>query len=363
MIFFLTILILPLLIGIAAKLISKQICWKEFAIICGTQVVVAGVSAAICYYQSTSDTEIWNSSVASKKQEWVSCSHSYSCNCRTVYSGSGKNRTSSTKCDTCYEHSNDWAWAVYDKIGHRFEINRVDRRGTSEPPRFTATQMGEPTSRGHSYENYIKAAPDTLFRHQGQVKKYQGRIPTYPDSTWDYYRLDRLVLVNGAEVPDRNYWRDDISQLNADIGSSKQANIIVVVTKNMPPDYFYALEQAWVGGKKNDIIAVVNLNASRKADWVQVMAWDNNELLKVKIRDELMDKTTIERWDVVDVLKWNIEKYRQRKPMADFEYLTASITPTMAQWIVTIIIGSIISIALSIFLHHAEVFPEYRNHY
>lgn len=358
MIFFLGILLVPLLIASIAKLVSKDICWKEFGVLVVVQLLVAGASACICYYQSFGDTEIHNSSVSSKRREYVSCSHSYSCHCRESCSGSGKNRSCYQVCDTCYEHSNDWDWAVYSVIGERFEIDRIDRRGTNEPSRFTSTQMGEPTSRTYSYDNYVKAAPDSLFRHQGQVEKYLKYIPEYPMGIYDYYRLNRLVLINGTQVTDPDYWRNDISQLNADVGAKKQTNVIVVIAHDMPPDYFYALEQAWVGGKKNDVVVVLNLNTSRKADWVQVMSWESNEIFKIKVRDELMVKETIERWDVIDVLKRNILQYHQRKPMADFEYLTASVTPSVTQWLVTILIGAAISIALSIVMHNNEAFDE-----
>lgn len=363
MILFFTAFACALAIALIAKLVFKGICWKEFGVMLGVQLIVAGISAAICYHQTLADEETINSYVVNKKQNWVSCRHSYSCNCRTVSSGSGKNKTSYVKCDTCYEHSNDWDWDVYDAIGRVFTIDRVDRRGTREPPRWTAVQMGEPTARTQSYDNYVKAAPDTLFRHQGLVEKFAGKIPEYPQDRYDYYRMDRLVRVNGAQVEDPQYWNADISQLNAEMGTKKQANVVVVVTRDMPQEYFFALEQAWVGGKKNDVILVVNLDHNRKPTWASVMAWESNEIFKIKVRDEIMDRPTVDRWDVVDVLKRNIVQYHVRKPMKDFEYLTASIVPSTGQWLATLIIGFIIGLGLAVFFHHNEVFPDYRRRY
>jgi hypothetical protein len=361
MIFFTCILLVPLLVMAVAYLLSKKICYKEVIALVGVQLVVAGTSASICYYQATDDVEVWNSYVAKKDRERVSCSHSYPCNCRPSCSGSGKNRTCHQVCDTCYRHPYDYDWAVYTAIGERMEIERVDSQGTQEPKRWTAVQMGEPTSRLHSYENYVKAAPDTLFRHQVDTEKYP--IPAYPSRVYDYYRLTRLVRVNGATVDDPQYWDADIGQLNAEVGSAKQTNFIVVITKDQPPDYFYALETAWIGGKKNDVILVMNLDANKKATWVNVMSWGLNPLFQVKVRDELMEKSSIERWDVIDVMKRNILQYHQRKPMSDFKYLRSSITPSVTQWVVTLLIGLAVSACLSYLFHKHEMFPEYSSRY
>ena len=46
---------------------------------------VAIISGAGAYYQMD-DVEVWNGQVLSKQHERVSCSHSYSCNCRVVTS-------------------------------------------------------------------------------------------------------------------------------------------------------------------------------------------------------------------------------------------------------------------------------------
>jgi hypothetical protein len=155
--------------------------------------------------------------------------------------------------------------------------------------------------------------------------------------------MSRTVFVNGASVEHVQYWNTDLSAVNAELGALKQSNAVLVFVKNLPEDYFYALEQHWVGGKKNDVILVIGLDSSgKKASWVNVLAWENNNLFKVKLRDAILDLDTLERWTVLPMLKDHTVKYHQRKPMKDFEYLTASITPTVTQWIVTLIIQMLI---------------------
>jgi hypothetical protein len=353
---FLVLLAVPVLLALAGWVLTKQVSGKEVACMVGVGVVVAAVSAIFVSCANTHDVEVWNGRVTSKAQETVSCSHSYPCNCHEVCSG-GKNPSCSTVCDTCYEHSHDYDWAVYTSTGEEIDIDRIDSQGVNEPPRWTAVRIGEPVSTTHSYTNYIKASPDSLFRHQGIKDKYQGHIPAYPGNIYDYYRLNRLVLA-GAVVGDSGAWNSQLSELNADLGAAKQVNIIVVLT-NEPPEYFYALEESWIGGKKNDVILVVGLNGDKSPAWAEVMAWTTNQLFKVKLRDDIMDEKAIGVENVITALRTNITKYHQRKPMSDFEYLKSAITPTATQWAVSLMIVFLISLGMLIYFYMEDPF-EYR---
>lgn len=249
---FLIILIVPLLVAILAWILLDGISWKEFVVHVASQLIVAGVSMAIIYNMDTRDTEIWNGWVVSREQKQVSCSHSYECNCRSEEScsGSGKDRscTSRRVCDTCYEHSYDYDWMVYTSNREDIEIDRVDRQGVNTPPRWAAVRLLEPTAVDHTYTSYIKAAPDTLFRHTEVAQKYRATIPKYPLRIYDYYHLNRLVQV-GVSVKDRDVWNRGLEVLNSELGSKKQVNIIVVLT-NQPQEWYYALETAWIGGEE-----------------------------------------------------------------------------------------------------------------
>ena len=63
-------------------------------------MILIAIVFAASYGSAVSDTEIWNGQVVSKERKHGTYEESYDCNCRTVYSGTGKDRTSSTKCDT-----------------------------------------------------------------------------------------------------------------------------------------------------------------------------------------------------------------------------------------------------------------------
>lgn len=354
------LLLVPLILAFVIKLFAKgRITFKEFLVQMAIQAVIAAASAAAVYHQNVADHEFWNGRVTKKEKEWTSCSHSYPCNCRTRCSGSGKSRSCYTSCDTCYSHSNDWDWAIYTTNNERLEIDRVDSQGSEEPPRWTTARVGEPTSLPHSYENFIKAAPGTLFRREADYSKY--KTPAYPKS-YDHYRLDHLVL-DGVQLDEtlRKGWNGDLADINADLYASKKANAIVVLTSE-PSEWFYALERAWIGGKKNDVITVISVDDTGAIRWARVMSWVKDDLLKVKIRDAVTAFGTIALpADINRAIAAEIKAHYVAKPMSDFEYLKSSITPSVTQWVVTMLIGVLIAAITSVFMFHNDLFNEERS--
>lgn len=361
---FFFLLTIPLIVAVLGFVVLKTISWKEFLVQVGVQLVVAAASVGIIYSSNTWDSEILNGTVLSKAQVRVSCSHSYRCRCHSVEScsGSGKDRSCSSheECDTCYQHANDWDWDVISSI-NTLSIDRVDSRGSDEPPRWTAVRLGEPVAVEHSYTNYVKAAPDTLFRHQGLQKKYIKFLPPYPGEVYDYYRLNRLVLVNGAKVSNPQEWNEALAELNGKLGAPRQSNMVVVLAKNLPDDYYYALEEAWVGGKKNDTILVIGVDGVMHPTWAVVMAWSINKLFEVKLRDDIMGETVLTKDNVIAALDRNVSAYYKRKPMADFEYLQASITPTTTQLMWSLICGLMVALGVGYAMHRHDLFDEERR--
>ena len=354
--FFLIVLGVPVAIASLAFVFLKGINWKEFGCIFAACAVIAGSAAGIVACSNKHDTEILNGRVTRKWSEHVSCEHDYRCHCHNVCSGSGKKRSCSEECDTCYEHDYDVDWDVATTVGE-FKIHRVNRQGTKEPSRWTSTVVGEPVSVEHSYDNYVKAAPGTLFRHQGLTEKYAASLPEHPQTIYDYWHVNRLVAV-GVNVDDPAGWNTALMELNADLGAAKQANIIVVIVKNQPQDWYYALEEKWIGGKKNDVVLVTSVDDAMKPQWATVMCWTTNELFKVKLRDDVMNDPVLTRDAAIADLRTNVSQYFVRKPMADFQYLEAEIAPSTTQWVVTLIISLLAGVGLTIFFELNDPFEE-----
>jgi hypothetical protein len=354
----LMLLLIPLLVGLGFYIFSVlrdepysryKITWKEFLI----QVAIVAVLMTVGYYvaqsQSTSDVEVWNAVVAKKTKERVSCQHSYTCNCVTVACGKG---CVTTTCQTCYEHSYDISWYVYTTAGEDFTIDRINRQGTQEPPRWTQVQLGDPTAIRHWFTNYIKANPWSLLNKTKESSKYL--IPEYPLRVYDYHYIDRLVHLDQFDASTE--WNYDLQVLNGSLGVEKKVNIIVVLTKESEA-FSYALQNAWLGGKKNDLIIVIGSKDFHKIDWVRVVSWSHSEIVKVEVRDGLLAIGTLDdREAIMKVLDDEVRSGFVHMNMEDYKYLLAGMEPSeTAMWIL-MVVGILISTGLSWVFYTQDIF-------
>jgi len=332
--------------------LKREITWKEAGLqgSCSILLVIA-IYAALAW-SNVSDKQILNGEVTGKEKNWVSCEHSYSCNCREECSGSGDSRSCSTVCDTCYEHMNDWDWDVYTTVGDE-TIDRIDDRGEEMPPRWDAVKIGEPAAREKRYTNYVLAAPNSLFNMalaEEEAKTKAALIPSYP-KVHDYYRVNRVLSV-GVSVPTADRWNELLNDALRSMGAQYQVNIVLVFVKGQDRSYAQMLERAWLGGKKNDVTIVVGTDGT-KIDWVEAFTFGKtagNAMLAIKLRDNLQELGTTEDPDKgVEVATTAIKQHFTRKQMSDYEYLKAEGGPTTDQ--VTWLIGTIlILLAISSFL-------------
>lgn len=304
------------------KLWTKELNIREYLILLFASITITGFLIGVGSYRNDSDVQIINGQVVSKQMQRVSCSHSYSCNCHTSCSGSGKHRHCSTHCSTCYEHSFDQDWNVYTTVGP-VRINRLDRRGMQEPPRWTAVLIGEPAAATVSYTNYIKAAPESLFH---KVASHRYRVPEYPTNIQDYYRYNRVVSVN-TSLPFAKDLNDTLNYELRKLGPYKQVNIVSVFT-TYDQNFGSVLEQEWLGGKKNDVVVVVGLYSDLKTiRWVKVFSWSKSSLVNYQIEDGLRTMKTFEISNYLAVVTASIKDSFIRRPMSDFQYLEDAVEP------------------------------------
>jgi hypothetical protein len=127
----------------------------------------------------------------------------------------------------------------------------------------------------------------------------------------------------------------------------------VVIAKTGDMNYSNALNAAWLGGKKNDVIVVIGAPEYPKIAWVDVLSWTDQQLFKVQLRDAIRDIGEVDRVKIVPVIHDRILNAFKRKHMAEFEYLKDRIEPSPA-WLWMIgIISAMLSIGLSIFFSRA----------
>lgn len=286
-------------------------------------MILAGIS-----YVSMTDTEILNSQVTSKERKTVSCSHDYKCNCRIVKKKSSDGKTYEEEvCDTCYEHRNDYNWVLHTGLGD-IRIDRIDRQGIHEPPRFTTAKPGDPVAKTHTYVNYIKADENQLLNESTNtlaIEAYKGKLPSYPLNIYDYHYLNR-VIAQGVSVPDLDKWNLAVANMLRTLGPSYQVNTVLVFTSEQNMSYAKALRASWLGGKKNDVVVVVGISQWPQISWVDVFSWSEKEMFKVNIRENISELQNIDQQKVISIISSEISKGYIRAPMRDKKYMVTDRT-------------------------------------
>jgi len=272
------ILLIPVIWLFVAKYVLRTTFnWKELGISVVATMAVTSIVWATGMMSQTSDTEIWNGELTKKERKHGQYTESYRCNCYTTCSGSGKNRSCSEHCSTCYREHYTVKWSGYTTVGN-FSFKSLDRTSRSvykspDPTSYTKCEVGEPASRTHEYTNYVKAVPDSLFHDDSKTaEQFLGKIPSYP-KVYGFYKLNRVLNVD-SKIP-QNIINDiniGLSNELKTLGFAKQVNIIVILTEIDDASYRYAIEKAWLGAKKNDVVVMIGLD-DNKITWVDVMTW------------------------------------------------------------------------------------------
>lgn len=347
MIYFL-LAIIPMVIPFIAKFYFKhEFTIPEMVLACVSPAIVIAIIYAGGTYSEMSDVEVLSGQVTAKERNQVHCRHSYSCNCVTYYTGTGTNKTSHRKCSTCYSHSYDVDWDIISTLG-TISIDTEDRQGLIEPKRWTVVNIGDPYAKTSSYVNYVKGAKDSLFN----LEKYNNNsklngVPEYPSNIFDLYKINRGVDI-GANVNNLQEINDGLSNILRTLGGAKQVNIVMAIT-NKPRDFAFVIRDKWLGGKKNDVIIIIGAANYPKIDWVEVFSWSKNQMVNIKLRDNITELGSITSVNsLMDVINNDISSYFVRKSMQEFEYLESQVQPsnTVIYW--ALCIGILLSISLTI---------------
>lgn len=354
------LLLFPLVWPFIAKLIwARDFSWAEVGVNIGVVVTLITGLFFLGHMAKTSDTEIWNGQITGKSRVHGQYTESYDCHCHTVSSGSGKNRSSRTVCQTCYREHYTVTWDLASTLG-RIGVDREDWTSSGvyllpNPKQYDIAFAGEPCSQEKSFTNYVKAVPESLFNtdKEAATKLYAKKIPNYP-RVYGLYHLNRAINVDSA-VPSAAMaeLNGGLSNMLRTLGPSKQANIILIVTGIKDPSYRYAVEASWVGGKKNDIVVFIGTD-NMNIVWTDVMTFGlnrGNELFHVQLRDSLKDIGVVDPTKILSVIQDNVSKTFTRIHMSKFEYLKDQIEPPTWLMTVLIIISTLGTVGLSFWFH------------
>lgn len=365
------------LIGVAIAIIAKygfklRITTKEFFVqlVIGA-VVLVGIWGA-GRYTAARDQELFNGEVTLTRPWKFSCptntsnpcENGYACNFRTVCTGIGKDRRCHQEHDTCYKYAWEQNWLAETNI-HKSPVNikRIDAQGVNMPPRWAEIRPGDPVSRTHEYQNWVKASADSLFHQDGGAEeKYKDLIPNYPITVFDYYKVDRVLTTNFTLLT-HDAWNLELAKALKILGPKKQMNVVVVMVRNVDRDYALAVRRAWEGFKKNDAVVFIGVDQDFRVSWGATLSWSKSDLFNVESThyiESFIGKGigTINPTEFLGGLQKIALTSFERRSMKEFEYLKGSIPPP--NWLVwlAIILSIVLGVGLTVWLHNYDIFGD-----
>lgn len=362
--------------------------WWELLIIWSVAIVSIFVSQIIVEKISVSDTELWGFNgikavYDEPYQYWGTCSRTYACG--ETCSGSGKNRSCSTKYCTEYYDCKKWggnnAW-LYDQMGGKrhispakfknleanqwknskfIELNRQktmriivdgDRRVTVWPKTWDTS---EPIAEEHTYENRTQQSTTMRFLKvtEEQVESYGlFEYPTF----FGGYEVQTIMDQSGK------YWRKSDKYwryLNGTLGPKRFLRMWVLVFRDQPRDTMFLQQGYWKNGNKNEFIFCVGTDKEGNVQWGDVISWTENEELIIEARDYIeQNMEVVDDDSLISFAQWaekNMVKYVKPEFTEKFKHL--SVQPSMTSMVVTALIILLITSGVCVFV----VMNQFRN--
>lgn len=347
------LLAVPILYVLVMRLVFRNtICWKETAIQAGSSVFLVTAIYSIMLSSKTADYELWHGEITGKVHKKDSYEESYDCFC--VSDGDG-----GQICQTCWKTIYRVRWYLESTLGtipiKRKESESKSVWNTPSPDAYIQAAVGEHCAQTRKFTNYVLAAGNSLFNKSDYAHQTKWVLPRYP-GIHNVYRLNSVLDANsGIDSEILKEWNQRLAHRLKTLGPSKQVNVIVVFTGDPDPRYRYALESAWVGGKKNDLVVVVGLNEGSDIQWADVFAFGlsaGNQMLATVLRDDLMALKNLSKITPelgVDMIASSVDKHFNRKEMKDFTYLKDEITLSIGQLLFLMLFQLAVNIALTFY--------------
>ncbi len=355
--YLLTLIAVPAVLGLFGKLIFRhKVSWKEYALMEAMAIVFLLLSYSIAKSANLVDEEIWNGVITGRSTVRVGCGHSYTCNCMPTMDSKGN---ISIDCDTCYKHNNDFSWALSTSTGETIYINRIDEQGVKAPPRWEQAYVGEAVAVKRSYFNYVRKEPGLVLRGIEKVDASRYQIPEYPLGIYDYYRLNRFLSV-GYDEPSAPVWNDLLQKANSRLNPKKEVNLIVIAAKT-DAQFEYALEEAWLAGKKNDVIVILGVPEPPRISWVGVVSWSVSDEFRSDLSGKIMAIGNLDRRDeVLGAVEQMVNEKFVRRPMAQIKLQLATLEPGKTATIWLSVIAVLLEIGLLVLFIQTDMFADER---
>jgi hypothetical protein len=336
--------------------------WWEVAIPLLVSVLMVGGSKWMAENYGTKDMEIWNGWTVQARyyEEWDEYIHQ-TCTMCTGYDKDGFCNSEITyDCSYVSNHSPHWeitdsngaghgvsqeSYQYFVKLfGHTPIFKDMQRNYHSVDgdryhvnwPKTDATV--EPVNVTYAYENRVQASRSVFnYAQISDSKAQELKLFTYPEVK--LFGYPSVLGDCGAQTATAN---ERLRFHNSMLGSKKQLRMWILCTDSPDPQTGQLQEAYWVGGNKNEVVAVLGQG------WVHVFSWTDNKTPIIETRDFLKSQGREGLLQSVDFMSEKLDQQFQRKHFAEFSYLT--IEPPTWAIVVTYVVTLLVNCGLSYFI-------------
>lgn len=395
---FWVVIVLGVFFGLYRKLSNPiHYTWRELPIqLVASFVVIVGLYSV--FFVTT--TNIWDKETrngfvtkAEYWEEWtekVPCSHTKHCT-----RSDGKGGTETYDCGT--EHAYDEQYHPPEWILKRVNIDDVhvskevyknyvslwQNQTFVDVSRLSQLSYGDgnmyysaypnnpkvyvPSSQEYSYVNYLRASQETVKRRFSSVESYKEYERPYPrvyQSNLGPIEIDRVISA-GVNIPQG--WSvvldKELDTTLSTQGIRKQVNVLFYLIGSSDIAAGMAIEEAWIKGKKNDVIVFVGMRNFPTIEWVHVSAWTENEEFKIALRNKIKEMRKEDFLDARKVAKAITDQIElpapsggfERMPMEKLEYLIGDIKLPLWSQILIIVLAGMANWFMSVYLIRERV--------
>lgn len=369
----------------------EKFIWSEVVIQLAGSAIIIFLSYCLFFYTSSNidDREIWNGYVvrATYEEGWT---EEYDCSYTTT-DGEGHVTHHHRTCTRRVPP----AWGIKASMGEKFWVSkdvysnylqRFNNEKKISNKHYAQVSKGDgrtfaveydghpekivPAAIEHNFVNYLKGS-QSIRKRQGSAKGYEKFVRPYPqvfNGNFGPVEINRAIIAGGDSEPEINEWARkagiELNAVAAKLGQIKEVNPILYLVKS-DQNFIHALEEAWVFGKKNDVVVVIGTNKFPNIDWCSVMSWTDAEEFKVSLSSKvqsLKDLTKVTEtghYQIISFIEQEISKPFERggfkrKETKELEYLISDIKLPIWSQIVIFIISGALSWLISRYLANNE---------
>lgn len=361
---------------IAAKFYNQYFVWWEYFIGILTSLFVTTIFLVIIVSNLEDDIEYHGSTIISAQyteyyETWheETCSKQVACgeDCTTDSKG---NKTCSTKycteyydCSYCDDHSAHWE--IIDNLGTNYSItkeyyNYLKKLWNNEHFVNMNRNIDYSHGCGKDGDKYVTNWDRNIYNSKNitNIKSYTNPTinanSTFKYKDWKLKDIKEKGLYNYPKVNNLDqsnvlgYFINDstkklFSYLNGYFGSIYHGRYYLLFFNNKSQDIALSQESYWKNGNQNEVIICIGHN-KEKLMWVKVFGW-NNQYLKIKLREDIMNLKTINMINIYNICLLNIKNYKVNNLQKEFDFLK----PELPLWaFITIYIINIIITIISL---------------